>query len=79
MHRRVRLIQILNRIRSIHPQITDSAKPPANPRKRHAIFSWFKRAFHEFANNTVLHGYNHIVDDNASKYERYAMYVQRKQ
>lgn len=70
MHRRVQLIQILNRI-GVRHQITDSAKIPANRGKRHAIFSWFKRAFREFADNTVLHGYNHIVDDNASKYERY--------
>lgn len=32
--------------------------------------SWIVRCFNEFAENTALHGYNHIVREDSSKWER---------
>lgn len=32
--------------------------------------SWYVRYFKEFASNTALHGYNHIVRENSTKWER---------
>lgn len=32
--------------------------------------SWIVRCFKDFAANTALHGYNHIVREDASNWER---------
>lgn len=32
--------------------------------------SWLVRCFKEFAENTALHGYNHIVREDSTKWER---------
>lgn len=39
--------------------------------KKYPKWTWFKKTFQEFAANTVLHGYNHIVQADTSKYEKY--------
>lgn len=31
---------------------------------------WMKRSFKEFATNTALHGYNHIVREDTAMWER---------
>lgn len=39
------------------------------------IKSWISRSFKEFASNTALHGYNHIVRDDTAAWERYDYFV----
>lgn len=44
-------------------KLTKTSKP--TPKQ-----SWLHRCFNEFAANTALHGYNHIVRENSTKWER---------
>lgn len=54
------------KVRKIHVK---QSKLPKNP-KSIPKESWLQRCFKEFAENTALHGYNHIVRENSTKWER---------
>lgn len=66
MWEKARVVRLLQRINGLEP----TRKHPDIVKKKHGKLAWFKRTFQEFAVNTVLHGYNHIVQANVTKYER---------
>lgn len=49
-------------VNAIKELTTDKAKTK--------IDSWIVRCFNDFARNTALHGYNHIVREDTSKWEK---------
>lgn len=54
----------LTKVKKIHVQ-------PIPVKKKTVVRdSWLMRCFKEFAQNTALHGYNHIVRADTSKWER---------
>lgn len=48
------------------PKIRKTLKNSKSKRQE----SWIVKSFKEFAANTALHGYNHIVREDATKWER---------
>lgn len=75
MFQKVQVIRILNRMKAPHSQHTINPKQKSEKVvvnvKKYPKWTWFKKTFQEFAANTVLHGYNHIVQADTSKYEKY--------
>lgn len=58
-------------IPSISANLDDSAIVKKNSDKlKDNTKSWISRCFNDFASNTALHGYNHIVREDTSKWER---------
>lgn len=55
----------LLKIKRVHVKSARLSKP-----KKANDESWFVRYFKEFATNTALHGYNHIVREDSTKWER---------
>lgn len=47
----------------------DAVKNTKEPNK-FDFKTWIKRSFNEFAANTALHGYNHIVRQDTAQWER---------
>lgn len=66
-----RLDKKFPKVRNIHVK-NASFLPKTKPKVENVgKDSWIVRCFKEFAANTALHGYNHIVRAETSKWERY--------
>lgn len=58
-----------SKVRKIHVKPSKSLRKSKNS-KSDSEESWLVRCFKEFAKNTALHGYNHIVREDSTKWER---------